>query len=79
MERLRTLLKDIDGLGYKAYKRLAGSYQFDGYSLTVDHVQGDPFAQPSRISIHVAAALPAAFWSGRIRKTAAINRMRVKK
>lgn len=27
MERLRTLLKDIDGLGYKAYKRLAGSYQ----------------------------------------------------
>jgi predicted ABC-class ATPase len=74
MERLRTLLKEINGLGYKAYKRLAGSYQFDGYRLTIDHVQGDPFAQPTRISIHVAAAeaaLPAELWSGKIRKTAA--------
>jgi predicted ABC-class ATPase len=74
MERLGTLLTEIDGLGYKAYKRLAGSYQFDGYRLTVDHVQGDPFAQPSRISIRVAsadAALPAELWSGKTRKTAA--------
>lgn len=73
MERLRTLLKEIDGLGYKAYKCLAGSYQFDGYRLTIDHVQGDPFAQPSRISIHVLPAdafLPATLWSGKIRKTA---------
>lgn len=74
MERLRALLKEIDGLGYKAYKLLAGSYQFDGYRLTIDHVQGDPFAQPSRISIHVSLAaffLPAELWSGKIRKTAA--------
>jgi predicted ABC-class ATPase len=74
MEHLRSLLKEIDGLGYKAYKRLAGNYQFDGYRLTIDHVQGDPFAQPSRISIQVTsagAALPASLWSGRIRKTAA--------
>ncbi|MFZ1547644.1 MAG: ABC-ATPase domain-containing protein [Candidatus Nitrotoga sp.] len=73
MERLRALLKNIDGLGYKAYKRLEGSYQFDGYRLMIDHVQGDPFAQPSRISIHVAsadAALPLEFFSGKIRKTA---------
>lgn len=74
MERLRALLKEIDGLGYKAYKRLAGSYQFEGCRLSIDHVQGDPFAQPSRISIHVSLAqadIPAEFWSGRIRKTAA--------
>lgn len=74
MERLRTLLKQIDGRGYKAYKELKGSYQFHGYRLTVDHVQGDPFARPSRISIHVpssAAQLPSALCSGRIRKTAA--------
>jgi len=73
MERLGTLLKEIDGLGYKADKHLAGSYQFDGYRLTIDHVQGDPFAQPSRISIHIAsadAALPAELWSSKIRKTA---------
>ncbi|MEK6202349.1 MAG: ABC-ATPase domain-containing protein [Desulfobulbaceae bacterium] len=48
MERLRTLLKKIDGRGYKAYKELKGSYQFNGYRLTFDHIQGDPFAQPSR-------------------------------
>lgn len=74
MERLRTLIKEMDGLGYKAYKRLAGSYQFEGYRLTIDHVQGDPFAQPSRISIHVSPAefsLSAELWTGRIRKTAA--------
>jgi predicted ABC-class ATPase len=74
MERLRTLFKKIDGLGYKAYKDLKGSYQFDGYRLTIDHVQGDPYAQPSRISINVAsqqAALPAELWSGKTRKTAA--------
>jgi len=74
MERLRDQLKKIDGQGYKAYKDLQGSYQFDGYRLTVDHIQGDPFAQPSRISINVSsrdAALPAEFWSGTTRKTAA--------
>ncbi|MBU0663364.1 MAG: ABC-ATPase domain-containing protein [Proteobacteria bacterium] len=74
MERLRTLLKKIDGRGYKAYKELKGSYQFNGYRLTLDHVQGDPFAQASRISIHVpssAAPLPSELCSGRIRKTAA--------
>jgi predicted ABC-class ATPase len=74
MERLREQLKKIDGQGYKAYKDLQGSYQFDGYRVTVDHVQGDPFAQPSRISINVSsrdAALPAELWSGKTRKTAA--------
>ncbi|MBU0663366.1 MAG: ABC-ATPase domain-containing protein [Proteobacteria bacterium] len=73
-ERLRTLLKKIDGRGYKAYKELKGSYQFNGYQFTVDHVQGDPFAQPSRISIHVpssATPLPSELCSGKIRKTAA--------
>lgn len=74
MERLRTLLKKIDGRGYKAYKELKGSYQFNGYRLTFDHIQGDPFAQPSRISIHVSssvAPLAPEFCSGKIRKTAA--------
>jgi len=74
MESLRTQLVRIDGKGYKAYKDLKGSYQFDGYQLTIDHVQGDPFAQPSRISINVSsqdASLPVEFWSDKTRKTAA--------
>lgn len=74
MERLSTLLKKINGLGYKAYKEITGSYQFVGYKLTIDHVQGDAFAQPSRISIYVpssTAPLPAEFWSDKTSKTAA--------
>ncbi|KPJ93276.1 MAG: hypothetical protein AMJ53_07665, partial [Gammaproteobacteria bacterium SG8_11] len=53
MEKLRKLLTQIDGGSYKAYKDIKGSYRFNGYTLTVDHVQGDPFAAPSRISIRV--------------------------
>lgn len=52
---LRTLLERIDHRGYPAYKDTAGSYQFPGYVLSIDHVQGDPFAAPSDVSIHVSA------------------------
>ncbi len=51
MNHLRHLLQQIDGRGYKAYKQLQGNYDFATFQLSIDHVQGDPFAQPSRISI----------------------------
>ena len=44
---LRELLNRIDHRGYPAYKDTRGSWQFDGYVLSIDHVQGDPFAAPS--------------------------------
>lgn len=50
---LRELLGRIDHKSYPAYKDTAGMYQFRGYVLSIDHVQGDPFAAPSDISIHV--------------------------
>ncbi|MEH2944549.1 ABC-ATPase domain-containing protein [Lachnospiraceae bacterium KK002] len=50
---LRELLNRIDHKGYPAYKDTRGSYQFESYILSIDHVQGDPFAAPSRVSIHV--------------------------
>ncbi len=50
---LRELLNRIDHRGYPAYKDTRGSYQFDKYVLSIDHVQGDPFAAPSKVSIHV--------------------------
>ena len=53
MEKLRKILTQIDGGSYGAYKEIKGSYQFKDYTLTVDHVQGDPFAAPSRISIRI--------------------------
>ncbi len=58
---LRSLLKRIDHRGYPAYKDTRGMYQFPGYVLSIDHVQGDPFASPSKVSVHVkgkTAAFP---------------------
>lgn len=47
MENLESLLKRVDGKGYKAYKDIAGSYNYKDYKLNVLYVQGDPFASPS--------------------------------
>ena len=48
---LRKELYSIDCRGYKAYKSLEGQYDFGKYILSIDHVQGDPFAAPSRVRI----------------------------
>ena len=50
---LRELLGRIDHKGYPAYKDTAGQYQFQGFVLSIDHVQGDPFAAPSDVSVKV--------------------------
>lgn len=50
---LRNLLSRIDHKSYPAYKDTKGIYQFPGYKLSIDHVQGDPFASPSKLSIHI--------------------------
>ncbi|MEG0855824.1 MAG: ABC-ATPase domain-containing protein [Terrisporobacter sp.] len=48
---LRKEIDSIDGRGYKAYKSLEGEYDFKDYTLHIDHVQGDPFAAPSRLRV----------------------------
>lgn len=53
---LRELLKKIDHKGYPAYKETRGQYQFPGYVLSIDHVQGDPFAAPSKVSVQIKGA-----------------------
>ncbi len=66
MQTLTNILQRIDGKGYKAYKDIKGSYKFEHFSLTIDHVQGDPFAIPSRISVRVAmskADFPVHSWA----------------
>lgn len=55
-EDLRALLDKIDRKGYPAYKELAGGYRFGKYILFIDHVQGDPFAAPSKLRIEVEGA-----------------------
>lgn len=49
-------LKAIDHRGYPAYKDLKGAYDFGDYVFSIDHVQGDPFAAPSRVSVQVPMA-----------------------
>ncbi len=50
---LKRELEKIDGRGYKTYKTLEGQYSFEDYILSIDHVQGDPFASSSRIRVIV--------------------------
>jgi predicted ABC-class ATPase len=61
---LEAVLHRIDGRGYKAYKEIEGPWRFADFVLHVDHVQGDPFADPSRlralVSPEVAELPPAA-------------------
>ncbi len=51
----QTLIR-LDQRSYKAYKDIAGNYQFPGFRLMIDHVQGDPFAAPSRLRIQIPQA-----------------------
>ncbi len=61
---LHTSLERLDQRPYPAYKDLRGrEFELDPYTLCVEHVQGDPFAAPSRLRIDLPAdlmSLPAA-------------------
>lgn len=64
-EELRASLRAIDRRSYPAYKSLAGSWSFGNYTLHIEHVQGDPFAAPSQLSVTVdrrIAGFPADYW-----------------
>lgn len=65
---LQNLLARIDRRSYSAYKDTRGCYRFPNYILSIDHVQGDPFAAPSKVSIHVKgseAGFPKALYETR--------------
>ncbi len=53
-DELRRILKRIDGRGYKAYGEIRGQFELSGCCCFVDHVQGDPFAAPSKLRLRVA-------------------------
>ena len=51
-------LHRIDGRPYGHYRDLRGrSYALDSGVLTFEHIQGDPFAAPSRLRVDMPAAL----------------------
>ncbi len=70
---LRILLQNIDHKSYPAYKDTKGCYDFGDYRLSIDHVQGDPFASPSDVSVHVdgnRAAFPKEGYNTREKRIA---------
>lgn len=72
-EDLRQLLNKIDHRGYPAYKETRGSWDFGKYILNIEHVQGDPFAAPSSLSIEVpskVAGFPETLYREKCRRIA---------
>ena len=67
---LRRLLISIDHRGYPAYKDTRGKWSYGDYILSIDHVQGDPFASPSNVSVIVpgtAALFPREYMTPKYR------------
>jgi len=74
MKQLQQILSQIDGKGYKAYKKLQGQcFHFPGFELWFYQVQGDPFASPSQLAVRVPqkkAAFPRESYHPPIRQVA---------
>lgn len=70
---LRSTLLRLDGKGYRAYRDIEGVYQFPQFTLSVDHVQTDPFAPPSAVTVRMpqdVARYPEAMLATRTRRVA---------
>ena len=70
---LQILLNRLDGKGYPAYKDIRGRYLCGDFTLFIDHVQGDPFAAPSRFRVRLPmqiAKFPTSTRNSPIRLTA---------
>jgi predicted ABC-class ATPase len=57
LEQLARTLAQLDGRGYPGYKQIGGPWGDAELMLALDHVQGDPFATPSRVRIRLAPAV----------------------
>jgi len=72
-EDLKNILTRIDGKGYKAYKDIEGSFDYGTFILHIDHVQGDPFAAPSRLRVCVSLSrtgFPVSLFETRVKRIA---------
>ena len=73
MQKLRSVLREIDGRGYKAYKRIEGEFEFRNFTLEIEHVQADPYAPPSTMKVWVpqpVAGFPVDSFNTKARKMA---------
>ncbi|RLF27407.1 MAG: ATPase [Thermoplasmata archaeon] len=72
MYKLDTLLRKIDGKGYKNYNQIRGKYRFEFFDLFIDHIQADPYAPPTSVRARVSqqiAGFPQNLFKNRSRKT----------
>lgn len=63
-------LTALEGAPYPAYKDIVGQWSFEAYTLYIDHVQADPFANPSKVRLqvpHTSARFPPEFFASKIR------------
>ena len=70
-EDLLRILSRIEGKGYKAYTDIKGSYDFSDFILILEHIQGDPFAAPSRARVMISqqgAAFPSSLFANPARQ-----------
>lgn len=54
--------KSLDGAGYGAYKKLKGAYSEPELTVSIDRVQADPYASPSKVRLILpmdAAGIPS--------------------
>jgi predicted ABC-class ATPase len=73
MKNLKQKLSRLEGQSYGAYKSIKGRYKFDGFDLQVDYIQGDPFAEPSRLRVFVpmiTSQIPEEFFDSNIKSIA---------
>lgn len=73
IEELRRVLQRINHKSYGMYKSLAGAYDCGKYVLYIDHVQGAPFASPSRLRFEIRKnnhGFPEEYWQDKHRRLA---------
>ncbi|PYZ98330.1 ATPase [Alteribacter lacisalsi] len=51
MDNLVKTLRHLEGKSYKALKQIQGTYTGSDFTLSIDYVQGDPFASPSKFRV----------------------------
>lgn len=70
---LQQELKKIDHKSYSLYKNLTGQYQFGDFIFSIEKVQGDPFAAPSRVRVTIPRSthgFPKELYQEKVTKTA---------
>ena len=67
-EALKSLLRRLDGRSYSAFKDLKGSWLLGNAEIILDHIQGDPFASPSRIRGRIRTNVPGSWSTNPARK-----------